>query len=47
MSIRFKKQQIKMKNSKSFGKWYGRAVSMGHITMKNLAEEISHSTTVT
>ena len=47
MSIRFKKQQIKMKNSKSFGKWYGRAVSMGHITMKNLTEEISHSTTVT
>lgn len=47
MSIRYKKQQNKITGSKTFGKWYGRAVSMGRITMKNLAEEISHSTTVT
>ena len=47
MSIRFKKQQNKITGSKTFGKWYGRAVSMGRIKMKNLADEISHSTTVT
>jgi predicted histone-like DNA-binding protein len=47
MSIRFKKQQIKMKGSKLFGQWYGRAVSLEHITMDKLADEISHSTTVT
>lgn len=47
MSIRYKKQQNKITGSKTYGKWYGRAVSMGRITMKNLAEEISHSTTVT
>jgi predicted histone-like DNA-binding protein len=47
MSIRYKKQQNKITGAKSFGKWYGRAVSLGRITMENLAEEISHSTTVT
>ena len=47
MSVRYKKYQIKMKSSKNNGKWYGRAVSLGHVKTKDLATEISHSTTVT
>ena len=47
MPIRFKVQQNKITGSKTFGKWYGRAVSMGTVTTRMLAEEISHSTTVT
>ena len=47
MPVRFKVVQKKITGSKTFGKWYGRAVSMGTVTTKMLAEEISHSTTVT
>ncbi len=36
-----------MKGSKLFGQWYGRAVSLSTVDTKTLAEEISHSTTVT
>ena len=47
MSIRFKTYQCKLKNSKANGKWFGRAMSMGTVNTRTLAEEISHSTTVT
>lgn len=47
MSVRYKKFQNKIQTSKSYGKWYGRAVSLGTVTTADLAEEISHSTTVT
>ena len=47
MSIRYKTVQIKMKGSKLYGQWYGRAVHLETIDTKTLAEEISHSTTVT
>ena len=47
MSIRFKTYQCKLKDSKANGKWFGRAVSMGTVNTRTLAEEISHSTTVT
>ena len=47
MSVRFKILQNKITGSKSFGKWYGKSVSLGDVDTKTLAEEISHSTTVT
>ena len=47
MAIRFNVYQNKITGSKTFGKWYGRAISMGTVTTRQLAEEISHSTTVT
>lgn len=47
MSVRFKKVQNKMKNSKTFNYWYGRAVTLGSVSTKDLAEELSHATTVT
>lgn len=47
MSVRYKKFQNKLKDSKTYDKWYGRAVTLGTVTTANLAEEISHSTTVT
>mgnify|MGYP005883468903 CR=1 FL=1 len=47
MSIRFKTYQCTLKDSKFNGKWYGRAISLGTVDTRTLAEEISHSTTVT
>lgn len=47
MSIRYRILQNKITGSKTYGKWYGRAVSMGTVSTRTLAEEISHSTTVT
>lgn len=47
MSVRLKILQNKITGSKSFGKWYGKSVSLGDVDTKTLAEEISHSTTVT
>lgn len=47
MSIRYKKVQNKIKDSKTFGKWYGRAVNLGSVNTVGLAEELSHATTVT
>lgn len=47
MAIRYKKQQVTAEGFSTYKKWYGKAVSMGVVTTKQLAEEISHSTTVT
>lgn len=47
MSIRYKVVQCHLKDSNINGKWYGKAVSLGTVTTRQLAEEISHSTTVT
>lgn len=47
MAIRYRKVQNKREGSGAFGKWYGRAVIMDEVSTKMLAEEISHSTTVT
>ena len=47
MAIRYKKQQVTAEAFSTYKKWYGKAVSMGVVTTKQLAEEISHSTTVT
>lgn len=47
MSIRYRKVQNKITGSLSEGKWYAKAVSLATVDTKGLAEEISHSTTVT
>ncbi|MDD2601979.1 MAG: HU family DNA-binding protein [Prevotella sp.] len=47
MSIRYRKVQDSRTSSKNFGQWYGRAIIMDEVSTKQLAEEISHSTTVT
>ena len=47
MSVRYKKVMGKGVGSPVANKWYGRAVSMGRVKTADLAEEISHSTTVT
>lgn len=47
MTVRYKKIQNKILGSTTYNKWYGKTVSMGTVTTRQLAEEISHSTTVT
>lgn len=47
MSILYRKVQNKIEGTKDFNWWYGRAVILDTISTKQLAEEISHSTTVT
>ena len=47
MSVRYRKVQEKRQGNKNFGKWYGRAIVLNNVTTKELAEEISHSTTAT
>lgn len=47
MSVRYKTQKIRMKSSKAYGKYYGRQVSLGHISTEKLAQEVAHSSSVT
>lgn len=47
MSIRYRKVQNKIENSNGYQKWYGKAVILSTVSTKDLAEELSHSTTVT
>ena len=47
MSIKFKPTQIAMPQSPNYGKWYAKMVPTGTITSKQLAEEVSHASTVT
>lgn len=47
MSLLYKKYQNKIQSSKAYGKWYGRAVIIDSVSTKQLADELSHSTTVT
>ena len=48
MSIRYKVVQCHLKDSRLNGKRFGKAVSLGTVTTRQLAEEeISHSTAVT
>lgn len=46
MAILYKKNKISLKG-KYYGMWFGRAVSLGTVTTRQLSEEIAHSTTVT
>ena len=47
MAILYKKYQNKNDKSKTYGKWYGKAVIVGNISTKELAREIASATTVT
>lgn len=47
MAIYMKKYQNQVRDSKMFGKWYWRAVSLRTLTTRQLAEEISQINTVT
>lgn len=47
MSILYRKVQNKIEGTKGYQSWYGRAVILDTISTKQLAEELSHSTTVT
>jgi predicted histone-like DNA-binding protein len=47
MAIFYRKVQNNRTASSTFGQWYGRAVILDVVSTKELAEEISHATTVT
>lgn len=47
MSIKFIPCQIKIPESKAYGKWFAKMVSIGRITTEQLAEELSHNSSVT
>ena len=47
MSILYKVVQCHLKDSRLNGKRFGKAVSLGTVTTRQLAEAVSHSTTVT
>ena len=46
MAVLYRKQKVTLKG-KAYGQWFGRAVSLGTVTTRQLSEEIAHSTTVT
>lgn len=47
MAICYRKVQEKRESNDNYGKWYARSVVMEVVSTKQLAEEISHATTVT
>lgn len=47
MAIRYKIVQNKIDKSAGFNKWYARAVTLNTVGTEDLAEEVSHSTTLT
>ncbi len=47
MAVIYRKYQNKNSASSTVGNWYGRSLVLNEISTKDLAEEISHSTTVT
>ncbi len=47
MAVLYRKYQEKRNSSSNYGKWYGRSVVLNTVSTKDLANEISHSTTVT
>lgn len=47
MSFKYRIVKNKIKDSKTFGKYYGRAIILNKVTTNQLCDEISHSTTVT
>lgn len=47
MSIRYKIVQNKIENSLGFNRWYARAVVLNTVGTEDLAEEVSHATTLT
>lgn len=47
MSIKYIPSQIKIDGSQAYGKWFAKMVSAGTVTTEQLANELSHSTTIT
>lgn len=47
MSIKFRATRLSMPLSHNYGKWYAKMVPIGNITSEQLAEEVSHLSTVT
>ena len=47
MSIKFRATRIGILSSPNLGKWYAKMVPIGTITSEQLAEEVSHMSTVT
>lgn len=47
MSIKYIASQIKIPGSRGYGKWYAKMVSTGTVRTEQLAEELSHSSSVT
>lgn len=47
MSIKYIASQIKIPRSQAYGKWYAKMISIGRINTEQLAEEISHSSSIT
>jgi len=47
MALFIKKYQNKVKKSKAYGKWYGRAVMLGTVEIEELAAEIEEKCTAT
>ena len=47
MSIKFRATRLGMPLSHNYGKWYAKMVPIGNITSEQLAEEVSHLSTVT
>lgn len=47
MPVLYRKVQNKIPKSKVYQKWFLQAVARGSVSTKDLADEISHSTTVT
>ncbi len=47
MAVLYRKYQENRNTSPNYGKWYGRSVILNTVSTKDLANEISHSTTVT
>lgn len=47
MSIKFEARQCKIPKSRALGKWFAQMVSIGTVNTEQLAEELSHSSSVT
>lgn len=47
MSIKIIPKQVAIPKCRSTGKWYARAMQIGTVTTEQLAEELSHSSSVT
>lgn len=47
MSIKIIPKQVAIPRCRSTGKWYARAMQIGTVTTEQLAEELSHSSSVT
>lgn len=47
MSIKFIPSQIKIPGSQAYGKWFAKMVSIGSVNTEQIAEEVSHDSSLT